>query len=405
VETPVASIGVRGTQYLLRLCEEGCGDAPGGLYGGVSQGRIAVANKSGSRTFGGDRFFHVASATDRPRGILQPPKELMAAARSQGKEAGSDEGSAKGEGSEGGEPASTEQVGGMLNTLADQADTIDVTPVAEGDYEASEEVDDSGDSLALPESETVSSGSGTASSSRDVLFAYGYAEDSNPNLHMPYAWFVSSELMGTVTVDSNGYLTAMEVTDPTTGSVILDFSANSGATPVEAGQDSAGLGVSWGRWQAGDYTVSNATLADGAYAEGDFHYAYSDNLTTPQQLGSLSGSATYAYSGGTTPTDQTGNQWQVDTLSMQVDFDQAQISGASLAVSDTSGTKQPISVQLQAGVEAQPSFYLPLASTSGSGVLAGRFVGAEADGAAVSFSVQDADQTVSVSGAGALTKQ
>ena len=48
VRTPTATIGIRGTHFNLVQCDDNCknsdgGNAPNGTYGGVSDGRVAVA--------------------------------------------------------------------------------------------------------------------------------------------------------------------------------------------------------------------------------------------------------------------------------------------------------------------------------------------------------------------------
>jgi hypothetical protein len=64
VRTSVATIGIRGTAYSLALCEAGsCVDAGGkaardGLYGAVSEGKVAANNRKGAFEFvAGEAFF------------------------------------------------------------------------------------------------------------------------------------------------------------------------------------------------------------------------------------------------------------------------------------------------------------------------------------------------------------
>lgn len=71
VETPVATIGVRGTHYQAVLEE--------GLVVGVYAGGIEVANRAGRMVLGqgGDfRFARIAAADKPPAGLLQPPPAL-----------------------------------------------------------------------------------------------------------------------------------------------------------------------------------------------------------------------------------------------------------------------------------------------------------------------------------------
>jgi hypothetical protein len=82
VNTPMASIGIRGTFYNLAICDSGCFNADGskakdGLYGGVVDGKIAVSNPAGEKTFGNDEFFHVAGANAAPQSLVAPPAFLQ----------------------------------------------------------------------------------------------------------------------------------------------------------------------------------------------------------------------------------------------------------------------------------------------------------------------------------------
>ncbi len=61
MKTPVATIGIRGTHYGLRICQQNCdAGASDGLYGGVLEGKIFVDAKGGGEgLFGKDGFFFV----------------------------------------------------------------------------------------------------------------------------------------------------------------------------------------------------------------------------------------------------------------------------------------------------------------------------------------------------------
>jgi hypothetical protein len=78
VQTPVATIGIRGTHYNLVHCDSNCRNpngslAPNGTYGGVTDGRIGVTNQSGEHQFGHDQYFHVASPASAPQPLIAPP--------------------------------------------------------------------------------------------------------------------------------------------------------------------------------------------------------------------------------------------------------------------------------------------------------------------------------------------
>src|SRR5579871_4643660 len=68
VQTPVATIGIRGTDYEVRYCNGDCGDispAPAnGLYTGVQSGAIAVTNPGGTTTTGVGQYLFIAGPTN-----------------------------------------------------------------------------------------------------------------------------------------------------------------------------------------------------------------------------------------------------------------------------------------------------------------------------------------------------
>jgi len=66
VQTPVATIGIRGTDYEVRYCNGDCGDispAPkDGLYAGVQSGAIALNNGGGQVTTTAGQYVFIAGA-------------------------------------------------------------------------------------------------------------------------------------------------------------------------------------------------------------------------------------------------------------------------------------------------------------------------------------------------------
>ncbi len=78
METPVATLGIRGTAYALHYCDATCAEGDGelGLYGRVDNGRITVGNASDTGTFEAGRFFFVPE-DGAPRPILVPPAGIL----------------------------------------------------------------------------------------------------------------------------------------------------------------------------------------------------------------------------------------------------------------------------------------------------------------------------------------
>lgn len=72
VETPVATIGIRGTDYELMLHDS---DNTGSdeLYGYINDGVINAANKAGKKDFADNEFFKIVGPDMPPQPLLNPP--------------------------------------------------------------------------------------------------------------------------------------------------------------------------------------------------------------------------------------------------------------------------------------------------------------------------------------------
>src|SRR5437773_3526178 len=81
---PVATIGIRGTDFSVVMCQRDFRDsdgstAAGGLYGEVIQGRIAVTpfeDRLLEREFGAGEFFYLADERSSPTPLFLPPPFL-----------------------------------------------------------------------------------------------------------------------------------------------------------------------------------------------------------------------------------------------------------------------------------------------------------------------------------------
>lgn len=81
VATPTATIGIRGTNFGLQLCNGDCGGIPtvsgkpmeNGLHIDVADGAVVVSNKGGNLQFNIGQFGFVKDANSPP--VLVPPKD------------------------------------------------------------------------------------------------------------------------------------------------------------------------------------------------------------------------------------------------------------------------------------------------------------------------------------------
>jgi hypothetical protein len=77
VETPVATIGIRGTGYELRYCANGCAAGQQGLYTGVGSGTIAVKNQAGESLTSAGHYGFVQNGHALFRHLQYPPRALQ----------------------------------------------------------------------------------------------------------------------------------------------------------------------------------------------------------------------------------------------------------------------------------------------------------------------------------------
>ncbi|MDX1444428.1 MAG: FecR domain-containing protein, partial [Gammaproteobacteria bacterium] len=80
VRTPVATIGIRGTNFEARLCAGDCFDIDpmprDGLYAGVFEGGISLENSAGTFNRDAGQFGFVAGFSQKPQGLKRRPKAL-----------------------------------------------------------------------------------------------------------------------------------------------------------------------------------------------------------------------------------------------------------------------------------------------------------------------------------------
>lgn len=145
VKAQTATIGIRGTHFVLAQCSNDCFNKDGskaenGLFGGVTDGRIAVSNQAGEHEFGKNEFFHVPSSDALPKPLLAPPsflrdqlegqakgkKDEVSLAKANG-DAEAEKGDQTNSGEEGGESASTAEGSETTSAATEQQTNTAVT--------------------------------------------------------------------------------------------------------------------------------------------------------------------------------------------------------------------------------------------------------------------------------------
>ena len=281
--TTQATIGIRGTHYLVQLCapeqcHEGAAAVRAGMYGGVYDGRIAVANAFGADEFGTNEFFFVPDG-ESPQRFLAPPTFLSDKLKPQ--------------------TMAAKVATGDMRSANPPGSDLPAPPLVPFTFQATED-------LNLIEFPGVPSGPFVVAvgSDRDTL---ELDTTTDPALHL--AVNGAGQLTGFV----NGSLSAQVGT----------------ATIVDTGRDNAADGLTWGRWQGPGSSIAQ-TLGNVVVHNdgGNLHYIYGVAATALPG----SGQVQYAAIGGTRPTDSGTSQ--VGTLlsggTISVNFTTAQLALAGL---------------------------------------------------------------------------
>lgn len=267
VITPVATIGIRGTDYSAAYCSGDCGATPDGLYVGVSNGQIELNNGAGQLVLSNDQYGYVKDDASPPDRELAPPEALESP----------------------------------------------IEPEGEGD-EADERGDaETANTDAAPESGySEESGTRTAGETGSPQPEADY--ELRPGSPGRYA-FASSNAKGAgsngVYTDNNGALLG----------VLTDRFVGIGtARNVEPGADAA-TGLRWGRWTGGTATVGGSALD---LTNQSLHWIYAETSTAVRLR--TTGTAQYTLVGGTNPTDAAGNVGFLGQATLAADFDRQQVS-------------------------------------------------------------------------------
>jgi len=413
VKTAVATIGIRGTHYGLMLCSAGScqnndsDNLSDGLYGGVIDGSVMINNNSGQHSFNNDQYFHLASANKAPVEQLKPPpvfhgqadqpahkdekqpgqgsrpEQMMGQSKEQNKRPFAGTGFMPPPPHEGPKPP-------IVNTSDDGTQPF-TQPVAQNQAPIG-----SAGLIAFNQHDTQTSVRGVSapiivapnnnslllleklpSQATDIPFL-GHMEEWSPELQR----FIKYDLK----IDPSQFATNF----------------------TESNTDTASLDVVWGRWDAPFYAAKDGKQS--VLAGNNLHMIYSANTTTPAQRGGLVGTATYNYVDGTIPTEynritSTVTEGNVASIDMVVDFGAQRINNYTVDV-------QVVSNRYNAEANFIPftnlnrNFQLSGATlcTGCEGEASVVFVGSNAKGAMTSYSINQANTDLTVSGAALLTK-
>ena len=412
VRTPVATMGVRGTHYILQVCSGDCGDGVKGLVGTVLEGEIEMTNDGGTSTFGTDQFFNVPSSNDAPKTMTNPPAALVSRSETESDEEGGEE---NGDGGDEGEGTVAADDSG--DAPADDTSTTDTTT----DTTTSTET-----TITSGEETTVETTTGTVITAS--TFYVGSAAPAFSGVAVSGIPEGTVDAGGLVGINSVNATINIEVvsdvgnqpvnTSVTTAFGTSSFQVNAGAIAVEQGGD-ATLGINWGRWNSADVTVTDESGVEFSLRNG-LSFIYSDNITPDLTVLTSLGTQGYALIGGPNTLDESGGillQDSNDPLLLLVDF-------AGQVVLDFGGTligpdsrNYSFGAAITSGVsftDLQSGTNFGLigfcsGGTCGEGVSIdgssnGLFVGQNAEGFIGYFGLSDTSGTIGISGSGAFAQ-
>ncbi len=294
VKGATATIGIRGTYYTVVSCtvDAAClnpdgSAAPEGLYGGVTDGRIAVINDLGEFQFGQQEYFRLTGRNVQPERLLAPPVFLgtgfEAAAR--GRSRGTGPGAAVAAGREGG--GSSPQTSNSPQT-ASLAPLADALPANIQSFVPADTPAVIGGGAQSP----IVAGDGKAPTATGELTAVlSKANPSNPGEHVAETAGFSAIQWSTAGLQR------------ATNSA-SDYIDRGSARTYERGAD-GGI-IEWGRWAGGPVSIGGWGDNLNYSATQGMHYligSQTDNIPT-NGVG-----IAYALLGATSPTfsDGSGN--------------------------------------------------------------------------------------------------
>ena len=446
VKTPVATMGVRGTHYVLQLCAPGaCGNgSEQGLYGTVVEGAIEMQNDGGSVVFGKDAFFHVPSNDETPKGITNPPSSLTDRSETQkddddkdgdGKDGDGKDGDGKdgdgtsGDGTSGdgtsGDGTGGDGTGGDGTGDGTGDDSLPPPPGGDGSGDGSSPppTGDGTGSFSTGEQTTVETTTGTVNTTSTQTFIAGTPASFGSTLVIAGIIDEPDGAGGVVGIEGLNSATDLATVNGVGNQPVdvfvsdmmgsAEFAVIEGAVsiPADTGGDPM-LGINWGRWASNDIVFKDAgvekTLLTG------LAFIYSPNTTTPTELASLGAgmqTATYSLSmASPVLRDELGNAVS-GPIGFSVDFNTelltnftATLSGGGRNYSITQDNTVETFADVQLGIPITASCGgCPGGITTLTGDAGGTFIGPNAEGFAGYVGVTATDgmgNNIGVSGVG-----
>ncbi len=320
IKTSIATIGIRGTHYGLMLCDSGscAGEEVAmkdGLYGGVIDGSVVIANDSGEFSFDNDQYFHVESNVAPPIEQLKPPPVFHG--KNEKRYTRQDQQKTEKVKAEMAELNDNMEKSGDQDKVQNKLKTLIVSQGGIGNLPArvDEFIESNLPVLNEQNDNPLNNTPAINAAPNGSAMLVGFTGvESNTTIieHIAAGIRIGSAnnniALGSITA-ANGTtidnipVAVQESSDGAQHTLVL-----SGGAAGVANIGGSPLGVNWGRW-ANTYELKEDGVPQQTF--GDLHYIYSDKLTTATQLTALGGLLTtehYTLAGGTTPTNGQGLQ-------------------------------------------------------------------------------------------------
>lgn len=430
VKAPTATIGVRGTNFTVVVCDNSCfssdgSQAPNGVYGVVTDGQIASSNKAGTMVFGKNESFYIATLNDLPRILLAPPgflrDRLEGGAKNGGKGNTTTASASPASGSGTGSPTTTTTTANTPPVVAgvavpayvpnDQPAVISAGKISTSTTPTGEPV-----TPPTPVPTYFQYALAGAAVGNDSFGPYSQTRGGEQAI-VNFSGLTPEQVKASITaaigdpnIGHDGLLSAVlgGLTDP---SAILTNAwgytttyTNANNLPVtetfskqaatDVGTDVAAGNVTWGRFYFTDQTTGGSTYSDAGWE----HVAAGDpviNMPT-------SGTFQFNWVGGTNPTDSVGNVGSVTSGGVwSVGFTTGNptvqsvspvtwsVNGANYSLSVPATTIVKNSVTITTPLSINAMHYGPIAvspacsgscSSTGSGWVTPAFTGSQAQG-------------------------
>ncbi|MCW8929575.1 MAG: FecR domain-containing protein [Gammaproteobacteria bacterium] len=440
MKTPVATIGIRGTHYVLNYCQSNCAQkfsdrVKQGLYGGVYQGSISTKNGSGTANIRKDDYFYVQSSNQAPQMLLHVPEPLQTggilnsgknkpqkdrnasnekAKDEEGDTTGDSSGQTNGspntkQSSTAGNPPPNKQnssstadgqaMGGLLlnvppNIGGDTTGGVNEVPVTQADANTTTIVNTVVNALSgFHTSSLINIHNAPVGTAGGVALSFVNFQGTLDGV----AEFVDAGNNGIVTrgeFASGPANVIIKLEDSTQNCLPICSVKAENAFLLDDGGDA--LGINWGRWSGEINVEENGVLTK---TNTNMHYVNVGNVT-PLASVPMTGVFTFNYVGGTKPTSNTGNVGSIlPGTKMVFDFGSSNINafinvGINGKVLNASGSST-----FSGAGKADIQLGGTCTGCSNSALLGGNLqtvlVGANAEGAAGPFNIRSSDSTVS----------